>query len=114
MAKIASIDEYLETMPDGFAEIGAQLRGLLDAELPAASGQLWHGHPVWMEGKTPVAGFKAYANWVTFMLWDGQKINDFSGRLQPNSRDMASVKLTGLDDIDVPLFTEWLDVAKDL
>ena len=110
MAKILTIDEYNSTLPEGLAPIGEQLTRLLDEALPEADGLIWHGHPVWMSGRSPVAAFKAHGSHVTFMLWAGQSITDRSGRLEASgSATMTNLKLRTTDDIDEPLFINWLN-----
>ncbi len=108
MGKIDTIDGYLETLPEPLQQIGSQLRTLLDEALPDATGAMWHGHPVWKAGPTPVAGFKAYPSYLTFMLWRGQEVSDNSGRLAAGSGAMASVKLRTGDELDPSLFADWL------
>ncbi len=110
MAKILTIDEYNISLSEALAPIGEQLTRLIDESLPDADGVIWHGHPVWMSGKSPIAAFKAHSTHVTFMLWAGQSITDRSGRLQPaGSATMANLKLRSVDDIDEALFTNWLN-----
>lgn len=46
MAKISTVDEYLESLAEPLRQIGAQLCPLVDAAFPDASGVMWHGHPV--------------------------------------------------------------------
>jgi hypothetical protein len=101
-----SIDDYIA----GHAcqPVQRALRELLDANLPQATGRVYHGHPIWLVDKTMVAGFKAYTSYVTFMLWDGQDVDDPTGRLQPGARRMASVKLRDESDVDTAAFTSWL------
>lgn len=65
-------------------------------------------------GRTPVCLVKAYPAYVTFGLWRGQDVADDSGRLMAGARQMASVKLRTLDEIDPDLFTGWLRQAYEL
>jgi hypothetical protein len=104
----------MDTMPAGLKGIGDALKPVIDAGLPKASCTMWHGQPVWMVGKTPVAMLKAYPKYVTFALFKGQKVEDASGRLEAGSQQMASVKLSGAAQIDAPLFGEWLQQAQAL
>ncbi len=108
------MDAYLDGLSADLRPIGDRLRALLDAGLSRATGQLWHGHPVWLIGKTPVAGFKAYSSYVTFMIWRGQQVDDPSGRLEAASRTMSAVKLRSVDEIDEALFAGWLKQAEAL
>ena len=112
MAKILTIDDYLTTLTETLEPIGRQLVGILDRGLPGSHGVIWHGHPVWMLGKVPVAAFKAHASHITFMIWRGQELTDRSERLQAaGSSTMANLKVHSVDDIDEPLFINWLNQA---
>lgn len=103
-----AVDDYLATLPDTLRSTAEALRAVIDAGLPDAVARVWHGHPVWLDGKTPVAGLKAYTRYVTFLLWRGQEVDDPTGRLNPGSGDMASVRLTSPAEIDTAAFTNWL------
>lgn len=112
MAKILTIDEYIESLPETLEPIGKKLADIMDSGLPGATGVIWHGHPVWMLGKTPVAAFKAHASHVTFMIWRGQELTDRSERLEAaGSSTMANLKVRSADDIDEQVFVNWLNQA---
>ncbi|MET0989355.1 MAG: hypothetical protein ABWY54_01780, partial [Glaciihabitans sp.] len=64
-----SIDEYIAELAEPLAAVAVTLRDHIDSSLSETEGRIWHGHPVWMIGSKPVAGFKAYPRYVTFMLW---------------------------------------------
>ncbi|MCT9931721.1 DUF1801 domain-containing protein [Planotetraspora sp. A-T 1434] len=112
------IADYLAALDDPLREIGEELSLLIDAALPGVSGTMWHGHPTWSlgdkPGKNPVCLLKAYRSYLTFGLWHGQEVADPSGRLTAGARQMASVKLHQVGDIDQALFTDWLRQAYDL
>jgi hypothetical protein len=109
---MADVEDYLAALPEPLREIAERVRRVNDAEL--GEGRMWHGHPVWMIGATPVALIKAYTLYVTFGLFQGRAIDDESGRLEPGSREMASVRLRRVDDVDGPLFASWLRQANAL
>ncbi|MGI8404305.1 MAG: DUF1801 domain-containing protein [Thermomicrobiales bacterium] len=109
MGKIVTIEEYIESLAESLREIATQLRPLMDKEFPKATGKVWHGHPMWMVGKHPVAGFKAYTSYVTYMIWRGQEHSEAAV-----PRDMASHKLASVADIEEVQAADWLreeDVA---
>jgi hypothetical protein len=115
MSSPATVDEYLDSLPDDLATLGRTLRAQLDAALPRSEGQIWHGHPVWLSAKTPVAGFKAYPAYVTLLLWRGQEIEDPSGRLEAaGAGTMSSVKLRSGSDLDLPLQADWFRQVREL
>jgi hypothetical protein len=109
---MAEVQEYLEALPEPLREIAERVRRVNDAEL--GEGRMWHGHPVWLIGSAPVTLIKAYTLYVTFGFFQGQAIDDESGRLEPGSREMASVRLRNVDDFDGPLFAAWLRQANAL
>ncbi|MFE0149673.1 DUF1801 domain-containing protein [Nonomuraea sp. NPDC059007] len=112
-----TVNDYTTKLDQPLREIAEKLQALIDAAMPQA-GAVWHGHPVWSlggaPGKTPVAFFKAYKNYVTFGLWRGQEIEDPSGRLTAANRQMAVVKLQGVEEIDDELFASWIEAARAL
>jgi hypothetical protein len=114
---MASVPDYIAALPASQREIASKLLPFITEVLPGTDA-VWHGHPVWSlgptPGKSPVCLLKAYPRHITFGFWQGQSIQDPSGRLQPGPRQMASVKLQSLADIDPGLFTNWLHQARAL
>ncbi|GAB3152915.1 hypothetical protein GCM10027290_44700 [Micromonospora sonneratiae] len=112
------VTDYLTGLDTPLREVGQQARAVIDSALPDATGAMWHGHPTWslgdQPGRNPVCLLKAYKSYVTFGLWRGQALADPSGQLTPGARQMASVKLHTVDDIDAELFTNWLRQAYEL
>ncbi|WP_319461068.1 DUF1801 domain-containing protein [Micromonospora sp. RTP1Z1] len=113
-----TITDYLTGLDAPLREVGEKLRPVIDAGLPNATGAMWHGHPTWSlgdrPGQRPVCLLKAYPSYVTFGLWRGQEITDPSGRLTRGARQMASVRLRTVDEVDPALFTDWLRRAHEL
>jgi len=115
VAKILTIGEYVESMSETLRPVGEKLTQVLDGSLPEADGFIWHGHPVWMVGDSPIAAFKAHSAHVTFMIWKGQLLTDRSGLLQPaGSSEMANLKVSSVDEVDENVFANWLHQAQDL
>jgi len=105
----SAISDYIAGLDETLGAVSAALTAHLDTGLPGTVGQLWHGHPVWMNDKTPVAGFKAYPKYVTFMLWRGQAIDDPSGTLSPSgSAEMATLKISTEDGFEGAVLDDWL------
>ncbi|WAL66401.1 DUF1801 domain-containing protein [Amycolatopsis cynarae] len=117
MAKFTTVGDYVDSLPEHQRAIADRLVSIIDSVLPGA-GAIWHGHPVWSlgpaPGKQPVCLLKAYPGHLTFGFWRGRRIDDPSARLSPGTREMASVKLHDLDELDAALFTEWLRQARKL
>lgn len=113
-----TISNYLNSLDAALRETGEKLRTVIDAALPDATGTIWHGHPVWglgdKPGKHPICLLKAYPSYLTFGLWRGQEIGAGSGPLVPGARQMASVKLRAVGQIDPASFTDWLRQARNL
>lgn len=109
------IVDYLNGLDAPLRDIGLKLLETIEATLPVHSGAIWHGHPVWSlgdkPGKQPVCLVKGHKSHLTFGFWRGRELPDPSGRLEPGARQMASVKLVDLTDIDDALFTDWLTHA---
>ncbi|WFB10658.1 DUF1801 domain-containing protein [Streptomyces sp. LX-29] len=117
MAKFATVDAYLASLPTAQREIADALLPLIEEALPG-TGAVWHGHPVWSlggaPGKSPVCYLKGYSAYLTFGFWRGQEVEDASGRLGAGARAMAAVKLRTLADVDAGLFADWLRQAREL
>jgi hypothetical protein len=104
-----SIDEYIAALPDDQAAVATALRTRIDAGLPDAEGRMWHGHPVWLRGNDPVAGFKAFPRWVTLLLWHGTEVTEQTGPLTASGDGTRwSLKIAGPDDLDEPAVDGWL------
>ncbi len=114
----ARVDEYISKLEPPLQEVATKARHVIDASLPDCHTTVWHGHPVWSvgsdPGRDPVCLLKAYPSYVTFGLWKGQAVTDRSGRLEAGSREMATVKLRSVEDVDRELFGEWLRRARRL
>lgn len=111
------VPEYIDALSEDQRAVATALVALIEAELPGR-GAVWQGHPVWSlgtrPGQQPVCFVKAYPRYVTLGFWRGQAIPDPGGRLEPGSREMASVKLRTIEDVDLGLFTAWVHAARDL
>ncbi|WP_141579291.1 DUF1801 domain-containing protein [Actinomadura sp. WMMA1423] len=114
MGKHANVREYVAVVPEGLREVLEKALAVVNEAMSGTGPALWHGQPTWSLGKQPVCFLKAYPKYVTFGFWKGQLIEDGSGRLEAMSRQMAGVKLRGLDDVDARLFTGWVEQASAL
>ncbi|MGG7463124.1 MULTISPECIES: DUF1801 domain-containing protein [unclassified Plantibacter] len=96
-----TIAEYNLTVAEPLQEVAKTLAAVLETALGDIEGTVWHGHPVWLDDKTPIAGFKAYANYITFMIWRGQDLLDAQGELEPaGSQRMGTLKVESVEQID--------------
>lgn len=104
-----TIDEYIAGLPADQADIAEALRARLDAGLPGAEGRVWHGHPVWMRGDDPVAGFKAFPRWVTLLLWHGAEVTRSTDALTASADGARwSLKIAAPSDLDGAAVDGWL------
>ncbi len=110
---MTTIDEYIAALEEPLASIAKRLRSSLDKGLPELTAAVWHGHPVWMRDRTPIAGFKAYPRYVTVMLWRGGEIVDPTGQLMPaGTGQMTAIRYRSVGEIDHTQVVSWLmDVA---
>jgi hypothetical protein len=115
MPKHTTVIEYVAARPEGLRNVLEQLIPLVD-EAMGGTGALWHGAPTWSAGatpgKNPVCMTKAYSSYIAFTFWRGQLLED--AKLEPGAREMAHVKLRGVDDIDPAQFATWVARAKEL
>jgi hypothetical protein len=110
----ATIEEYITGLDEPLTAVAVTLKEHLDATLSGSTGQMWHGHPVWMSDGNPIAGFKAYPDYVTFMLWRGQEI-DTAGTLSPaGSGSMSTLKVSKAAELHGPDLRRWLSQAANL
>ena len=112
------IAAYLTALSDPLRDVAAAARAAIDNALPQAHAAIWHGHPVWSRspdpGRKPICLLKAYTSHVTFGLWQGQAVDDPTGRLEPGSRQMASTRLRSVEDVDPQAIASWLKQARRL
>ena len=110
---MTAIDDYAAAQSEAVRPVCASLASVFDANLERAEGTVWHGHPVWMIGRTPVAGFKAASKAVNVMLWRGQDI-DAAGLTPSGSSRMANVKIATPEQVDADQLGTWLRAAEAL
>jgi hypothetical protein len=104
-----TIDEYVAGLPADQAETASTLRTRLDAGLPDTEARMWHGHPVWLRGNDPVAGFKAFPRWVTLLLWHGTEVTESTETLTASGDGSRwSLKLATPADLDEAAVDGWL------
>jgi hypothetical protein len=104
-----AVPEYNAALEPALRGVADRLAELLDAGLPDREATLWHAQPVWMHGKHPVAGYKAFPRYVTLMLWVGPGFHDPAGVLQPaGNQNVVTVKYERAEDIHEDLLGGWL------
>jgi hypothetical protein len=111
--KPTTISEYIAAIDGDLQVVAERLMELIDGRAAGLEGKLWQAQPVWMHGKTPVVGFKAFPRWVTLMIWNrdgGPAVEDASGSLEVGPR-MATRKFSSVAEIDDELVSGWVGQA---
>ena len=112
MARHATIDEYIGSLPEPLRGAADTTRALIDSHLKGADSAIKWAHPTWSLGRKPVCYLKAASKHVTFGFWHGASIDDPSGRLETSGQVMAHTKLRTPNDVDAKLFADWLRQAR--
>ncbi|GAA3686465.1 hypothetical protein GCM10023081_24760 [Arthrobacter ginkgonis] len=104
-----TVPDYNAALDPPLRDVADRLAELLGDGLPELEATLWHAQPVWMHGKHPVAGYKAFPRYVTLMLWVGPEFHDPAGVLQPaGNQNVVTVKYERTEDIHEDLVGGWL------
>jgi hypothetical protein len=111
---MADVAEYNASLDGPLQEVAERLAARIAPALPDAAGQLWHGHPVWLEGGNPVAGYKAFPRWVTLLFWRGRQFSDTAGLAPTGSAQMSSMRLSSPSELDALPLGDWLAQARIL
>ncbi|MGB3329739.1 MAG: DUF1801 domain-containing protein [Thermomicrobiales bacterium] len=105
-----TISEYTAAVEGDLQAVAERLAVLIDANAPGLEGKLWQAQPVWMDGKTPVIGFKAFPRWVTLMIWNragAPAVEDATGTLEAGAR-MCTRRFARADEIDEAVIAGWV------
>lgn len=105
-----TVDNYITQLENWQAEIVSEVRQIILTAAPEADESIKWAQPVY-EINGPFAYIKAFKNSVNFGFWRGVDINDPEGHLQGSGEKMRHFKLTSLDDINKPVFTDYVQQA---
>lgn len=105
-----TVDNYITQLENWQAEIVSEVRQIILTAAPEAEESIKWAQPVY-EINGPFAYIKAFKNSVNFGFWRGVDINDPEGLLQGSGEKMRHFKLTSLDDINKPVFTDYVQQA---
>jgi len=108
-----TVDNYIAQLEDWQAEIVSQVRQTLLDAAPGADESVKWAQPVY-EINGPFAYIKAFKKSVNFGFWRGIDIDDPQGLLQGSGEKMRHFKLTSLEDINAPVFTDYVQQAVKL
>jgi hypothetical protein len=112
MAK-KTVENHIAQLEDWQAEIVSQVHQTLLEAAPGANESIKWAQPVY-EINGLFAYIKAFKNSVNFGFWRGVDINDPGGLLQGSGEKMRHFKLTSLEAINAPVFTDYVQQAVKL
>jgi hypothetical protein len=105
-----TVDKYIAGLENWQAEIVSEVRQIILTAAPEADESVKWAQPVY-EINGPFAYIKAFKNSVNFGFWRGVDINDPELLLQGSGEKMRHFKLTSLEDINRPVFTDYVQQA---
>ena len=105
-----TVDKYIAGLENWQAEIVSEVRQIILTAAPEADESVKWAQPVY-EINGPFAYIKAFKNSVNFGFWRGVDINDPELLLQGSGEKMRHFKLTSLEDINRPIFTDYVQQA---
>ena len=105
-----SIQGYLHGLPSEHKRIAAALMKLVQQAAPkAAAAMKWD--QIAFEQNGPFCFIKSAPTHVVFGFWRGQELETAKGRLEPDNKAMAHLKLTAEGDVKKTLFQSWVKEA---
>ena len=90
-----------------------ELAKAIEAGLPKAENEIWHGSPVWFIEGNPVAGYAARKKSVQLLFWSGQSFDE-PGLNATGSFKAAEFQYTSVDQINLKDIKRWLKKAKTI
>ena len=108
-----TVENYIAQLEDWQAEIVSQIRQTVLEAAPGANESIKWAQPVY-EINGPFAYIKAFKNSVNFGFWRGVDISDPGELLQGSGEKMRHFRLTSMDDINAPVFTDYVQQAVKL
>jgi len=102
-----AIDEYHARLAPADREIADLLAAEIERGLPAATGKVWHAHPVWFLDGNPIVGYSRLKDGMRLMFWSGQSFAA-PGLEASGSFQAADVLFVEADDVDTDAVAAWL------
>ncbi len=102
-----TVDNYIAGLDEWQAETVSAVREIILKAAPDARESIKWAQPVYEENG-PFAYVKAFKKSVNFGFWRGIDLDDFSDRLQGTGEKMRHFKLTGVDDVDPEIFSQYV------
>ena len=108
-----SIQGYLHGLPNEHKKIASALMKLVQQAAPKASVAMkWD--QIAFEQNGPLCFIKSVSTHVVFGFWRGQEIDAAKGKLEPDNKSMAHLKLKSEGDINRNLVQAWVKEAVKL
>jgi hypothetical protein len=108
-----TVDNYIANLDEWQGEIISEVRRIILNAAPEALESIKWAQPVY-EINGPFAYIKAFKKAVNFGFWRGADINDPQGLLQGSGEKMRHFKISKLEDINEPVFTDYVQQAVKL
>lgn len=107
-SKPITVLQYEKKLPANYATICKKLRSLIKSSVPKATSKVWHGHPVWFLGDSPIVGYNITAKkGISLLFWNGQAFKNSA--LTPVGKfKAAQILFQDINEIDVHLIQKLL------
>ena len=108
-----TVDSYIANLNDWQADIVTEIRQIILETVPDADESIKWAQPVY-EVNGPFAYIKAFKNSVNFGFWRGVDLEDPDGLLQGSGEKMRHFKLTNREQVNKPIFSNYIQQAVKL
>ncbi len=108
-----SVANYIAGLDDWQAETVSAVRQIILKVAPDAKESIKWAQPVY-EVNGPFCYIKAFKKSVNFGFWRGIDLEDPSGRLQGTGEKMRHIKLSGVNEVDPKIFSQYVLQAVEL
>lgn len=102
------IEAYNGKQTGADQKICEQLMTEIDAYLPGAESEVWHGHPVWFLNGNPIVGYSKQKAGIRLMFWSGQDFDEDKLDVRGKNFKDASRFYNDADEINSTDLKRWL------
>jgi hypothetical protein len=110
MSPADAITRYSTAQSPQLKAVCKALQAEIGAALPKATPKISYAMPVWFVGESPVVGFKASAEHVTLLFWNGQALGD-PALIPAGKFNAAQIEYRDASEIDPKALRKWLKKA---
>jgi hypothetical protein len=107
------IQDYNDKQSVADKEICDLLEAEISKELTEGENKIWHAHPVWFLEGNPIVGYDKLKNCVRLMFWSGKSFDEPNFECGKKFQD-ASMRYTGVDQINVNDLRRWLKKSREI